>query len=139
MTAIKKHISDNQPCDLIEAPRDEYGEYLKLAVYPETNTAVIFKRAKICETSVKSNCFSLEFYVRFYSDQDLEDGTVVKSYNLIVPNDLEENFTQEKFDAWAKEQGSNLREATKKSELALLKTLVERYPKELKEFTEYYY
>jgi hypothetical protein len=68
--------------------------------------------------------FALEFHVSF---EPIDDDTDSKSYTLVVPDDLELNFTQEKFDLWAASIAQKRNEKQDLKDRALLKELLKKY------------
>lgn len=79
--------------------------------YSECGAAVHFKNLTVHGTQYKYDdvqktnipyevdFFTLEISVE-YADEDYDAGTQTKCYTIMVPIELEVNFTQERFDSW---------------------------------------
>lgn len=131
--ALCKHVQG--PCLVIEKPTNEDGKPLEL-VYPKGSGPISFRKAwtygwqmnegaKSWKDGYKPDFYVLEFVVSFEE--------ITKKYELRIPHDLEDNFTQEKFDIWAKKIREKLAEEKKKKDISELEKLINLYQKEAKE------
>lgn len=132
MKAIKKHLLGDA-VTLITFPQD----YCNLDMEVRTCSAgpsIRFRNAYAADvyphldSLLEPDFFYLEITVNFVSENDEVD----KDYIFKIPIDLEENFDQEKFDIWAKQEGEKFFQTKKRKDLPVLEKLMKLYPEEVK-------
>jgi hypothetical protein len=137
--AIDDHISHAKDCVLIERPGRVVGT--------SAHSGVHFKEAYLyCDNwvdkpggrvAVPAKVYSLKIEVDYIDPgDDLDyDGDRTKKYFYIkVPIELELNFTKQGFDAWvAAAKKERDKDVSRNEDLAKLREMVKRFPKEAKE------
>jgi hypothetical protein len=135
LKAIENYIWKANPCLLIDRPLNGDGKEMAVRT-GRGQVCVSFAKAEARGVSYATNkpveCeyYTLEVRVVFYDEE--EDYNVEKKYSFNIPIDLEENFTEEKFDAWVKNTVDANRRNAMFSELPKLKALIAKYPDEAK-------
>lgn len=142
LKAIENHIWKANPCLLIDRPRNGDGEEMKVKT-GGGQVCVSFVKAEARGLSYAENKpVEAEYYtleVREYYTLEIrvvfedEDGDVERRYSFNIPIDLEEDFTEEKFEAWVKYTIENNRKNSMYYEIPKLKALIEKYSDEAKE------
>lgn len=134
--ALREHIYEG-PCLVIEKPNKIGFEFY--FVHDRASSPCHWKDAwtygwqMASKAEQWSDGYMPDYYVLEFTVSFIFDGEErTEKYKLHIPFDLEDNFTQEKFDIWAKKVGEELVEEKKKKTLPELKRLVTQYPEEAK-------
>ncbi len=148
--AIRDYIGDNskKECALGDKPVFGYGRDKKVADvrwYKGTGPSIHLDDVDLCPSIHLDDVdlcgkggevyFSMRIEVEFVADEDeaywadySRDPGTEKHFHIIVPIELELEFSKEKFDEWIKAEMKEKKERTKKEEVEKLRELVKKYP-----------
>jgi len=122
--AIEKHVL-SPDCILIERPKDLYYyrgcgamRFIRVFIWARPTSPddkmLILPRDK----------FSIEFSLSFIDSEEIKQ----KTFQVLIPLDLEVKFTQAKFDSWVDKIARKRKAENQKADLQQLSSLMAKYP-----------